>query len=122
MQVQYPVSLVVNGEAFIAVIRIPSASSTSRPLRDQIAPAHPVVGGGAEAKQPVDEPSAAVAQLAEERDGLQPPERLLNELPFLMRRSRCGRAQFVLGHVRGDAHPWTAATPARVSSLGRRPR
>src|SRR5688572_5232799 len=124
MQVQYPISFVVHGDAFIAVIQIPSASSTLRPLRDQIAPAHQVVGGSAKAKQPVDEPSAAVAQLAEERDSLQPPERLLNELPLSMTepiadvssRARVDRAaavpKCVLGHVRRDAHPSDGSDPS----------
>ena len=123
MHVQYPVSFVVDGDAFIAVIGIPSASSTSRPLRDQIAPAHQVVGGGTEAKQPVDEPSAAVAQFAEERDRLQPTERLLNELPLSMTepiagvsgRARVDRAaavpEFVLGHVRRDAQASNGRDP-----------
>ena len=84
MRVQYPVSFVVNGDASLAVIGIPSASSTSRPLRDQIAPAHQVVRGGGEAKQPIDEAPATMPQFAEERHGLHPPEGLLDQFPFAL--------------------------------------
>ena len=96
-------------------------------LRNEIAPAHQVVRGGTEAKQPIDEAPAAVAQLAEQRDGLQPAERLLNQLPLAMTesiagvsgRARVDRAaavpEFVLGDVRRDAHPSDGGDPsARV--------
>src|SRR4030095_4958584 len=82
--------LFVDGDAFIAMIGIPSALSASRPLRDEIAPAHQIVGGRAEAKQPIDETAASVAQFAEECDGLQPAKRLLNELPLSMTEAIAG--------------------------------
>ena len=66
------------------MIGIYRSPSRLRSLRDEVAPAHQIVGGGAEAKQPIDETPTAVSQLAEERDGLQPAERLLNELALTM--------------------------------------
>src|SRR5262245_52349186 len=87
-----------------------------RRLRGEIAPTHQVVGGRSEAKQPIDERSAAVAQLPQERDGLQPAKRLLHEFPFAMTqtvarvscRARIDRAaavaEFVLRDMRRDVH------------------
>src|SRR6266705_1038177 len=84
MNVQHAISFFDDGDAFIAMIRVPLSSSSSGPLRHQITPAHQVVRGGAEGEDPIDESSATVPQLAEQRDGLQPAKRLLNELPLAM--------------------------------------
>lgn len=65
-------------------------------------------------------------QFAKQRDGLQPPEGLLNELALSMtepipdvpgraRRWRRGRTEFVLGDVRRMCIRRTAATQARVA-------
>src|SRR5579862_6157658 len=101
--------------------------SSSRALRHEIAPAHEVVGGGAEAKQPVDQSSATVPQFAKQRDGLQPAEGLLNELALAMTEpipDVSGRArvdggatvpEFVLGDMRRDVHLSDGGDPgARV--------
>src|SRR5436190_11243606 len=69
----------VDGDAGTTMIRIHRSRRSSDRLRDEIAPAHEIVGRGAETKQPIDEASATVPKLAEERDGLQPAKRLLNE-------------------------------------------
>ena len=84
MELQLPISVVVDSDAFIAMIGHPRGSSASRASRDEIAPAHQVVGGRAEAKQPVDKTSASVPQFAEERDGLQPAKGLFDQLPLAM--------------------------------------
>jgi len=98
------------------MIGIPRSRSRLRALRDEIPPAHQVVGGGAEAKLPIDEPTAAVTQLAKQGDGLQPAECLLDELAFPMTEAKAdvsrracvdGAAavpKFVRRHVRRDAH------------------
>src|SRR5712691_8308362 len=112
MKVQHQISLFNDGDAFISMIEIYLSPSSSRPLRDEIAPAHQVVGGRAEAKQPIDEASTAVAEFAEERDGLQPAKGLLDQLPFALaqgigrmtRRAPINGAPAepgVLGHMRG---------------------
>src|SRR5688572_17950494 len=85
----------VDGHAVVTMIRIHRSPRSSRLLRDEIAPAHQVVRGGPEAKEPIDEASAAVPQFAKQRDGLQPPEGLLNELAFPVTRS--------VSHVAGGA-------------------
>src|SRR6476619_5058996 len=84
MKLQHPISLLVDGDAFIAMIGIHRSPSSSGPLRHEIAPAHQVIGGGPEAKLPVDEASAAVAEFPEEPHGLQPPEGLLDQLPLAL--------------------------------------
>src|SRR6266542_1887219 len=115
MTVQRSISLFVDGDAFIAMIGIHRSLSSSRPLRHEIAPAHQVVGGGAEAKQPVDEMSAAVAELAEEPDGLHPAEGLLDQFPLALTQGiarmtsraaidRAATESGVLRDVRRDAH------------------
>ena len=116
MTVQHPMPFFNDGDAFISMIEIYLAPSSSRPSRDEIAPAHQVVGGRTKAKQPIDEASAAVAEFAEERDGLQPAEGLLDQLPLALTQgiarmtrgatiNRAAAEPGVLGHVRRDAHP-----------------
>ena len=84
MTVQHPTPFFNDGDAFISMIEIYRSPSSSRPLRNEIAPAHQIVGGRPEAKHPVDEASATVAEFAEERDGLQPAEGLLDQLPLAL--------------------------------------
>src|ERR1700726_180692 len=96
MQVQHPMSLLVDGDVFIAMIGIHRSLSSLRPLRHEIAPAHQVVGGGAEAKQPIDEAATAVTKFAEEPDGLHPAEGLLDQLPLAL-------AQGIARMARGPA-------------------
>ncbi len=96
-------------------------------MREEIAPPHQVVGGGTQGELPIHAPAAAVPQLPEQRDRLQPPKGLLNELPLLMTASipgmsgcpRVDRAaavpEFVLGHVGRDAQASDGRDPgARV--------
>src|SRR5437870_653264 len=71
-------------DVFIAMIPIVSSPSSSRVLGHQVTPPHKVVRRRAEGEDPINEPSAAVPQLAEQRDGLQPTKRLLNEFPLAM--------------------------------------
>src|SRR6185503_19059597 len=122
MQLQHSISFGVDGDAFIAMIGIPSASSASRPLRDEVAPAHQVVGSGAEAKQPVDEASAAVAEFPKEPYGLHPAKGLFDQFPFALAHGVAGMARGaaidgapsgtgVLRHVRRDAHPTHGPDP-----------
>src|SRR5262245_35752503 len=97
-------------------VRIHRSSLRSDALRHEIAPAHEVVRGRAKAKLPIDETPPTVTQFAKQRHGLQPTERLLNELPFAMTEPIArvsGRAgidrtaavsEIVLRDVRCDAH------------------
>src|SRR5688572_15857519 len=132
MTLQRPIPSGVDVDAVMVMFGVPSSSSASRPLRDEITPAHQVVGGGAKAKQPIHEASATVAQLAEEGDGLQPAERLLNQLPLAMTDAIPGVSggarvdrtaavpEFVLGHMGRNAHPSNGGDPgARVVRLVR---
>jgi hypothetical protein len=83
MELQLPILVVVDS-CVHRDDRHPCGSSASRAWRDEIAPAHQVVGGRAEAKQPVDKTSASVPQFAEERDGLQPAKGLFDQLPLAL--------------------------------------
>src|SRR5262245_47123492 len=96
MRLQHPISHVVDGDAFIAMIGIPPASSASRLLRNEVAPAHEVIGSGAEAKQPVDEASTAVAEFPKKPHRFHPAKGLLDQLPFAL-------ADGVAGMARGAA-------------------
>src|SRR5688500_2671666 len=59
-----------------------AVSLCSRRPREQRAQADQVVGGRCEGDDPVDERTAAMAELAQAAHGLQPAEDLLNQLPF----------------------------------------
>src|SRR4051812_37949463 len=109
--------------AFSTMTPIGWCPSSSRGSGGQVAPAHEVVRGGAEGEDPIDEPAAAVPQLPEQRHGLQPAKRLLNEFPLAMtnaiarmsRRAGVDGAaaihEFVLRHVRRDAHASDGCDP-----------
>src|SRR6266545_4693552 len=84
MKVQHSNSFFVEGDALIAMIGIHRLPSSSGALCHEIAPPHQVVGRRAEAKQPVDEASAPMPQFAEEGDGLQPAEGLLDQLSLAL--------------------------------------
>src|SRR6476646_10560370 len=100
----------VNG--FIAMRSQVSWPSASRRSRHQGTPTHEVIGRRAEGEDPIDEAAAAMAEFTQQGDGLQPAERLLNELPPAMTepiarvsgrpRVDGGAAvpEFVLGNVR----------------------
>src|SRR5262249_8633768 len=129
---QHRIPLLVDGDAIATMIRIPRSSGWSGMLRHEIAPAHQVVGGRTEAKEPVDEATAAVPQFPEERDGLQPTKRLLNELALAVTQTVAGVprracvdrtatvAKRVRHDMRRDAHPSHGADPrARIVRLVR---
>src|SRR6476659_3671436 len=121
--VQHQMSALVEGDAVTTIMRIHCSSRWSSLLRDEIAPAHEVVGRGAETKQPIDEASATVSQLAEERDGLQPAKRLHNEFALAMTPAVSGVsrgagidcaatvAELVLGDMWRDPHPSDSGHP-----------
>ena len=93
MKAQPQMSLFVAGDAFIAMIGIHRSPSSSRPLRDEIAPPDQVVCGRGEGKDPVDEAAAAMAELAEQADGFHPPEGLLDQFSFPLAHGIAGVAQ-----------------------------
>src|SRR6188508_2519661 len=90
MKLQHPSSVLVEEGPFIAMIGIHRYSSWSGPLRDEIAPADHVVRRRGEGKDPIDESTAAVAEFAEQADGLHPTEGLLDQfaLPLAERVAR----------------------------------
>ena len=103
MKVQHPISLFVEGDAFIAMIGI-HGSSSSRVLRHEIAPPDQVVRRRGEGKDPVDESAAAMAELAEQADRFHPAEGLLDQFPLPL-------AHGVAGVTQGTAVEGTAAAP-----------
>jgi hypothetical protein len=52
--------------------------------RGQVPHSHQIVNGAREGKDPVHFADSAMAQFAQKRDCLQPPEALFNPLPFLL--------------------------------------
>ena len=82
--IQQARSVLGDGDAVAMLMRMHCSPRSSGQRCDEIPPAHQVVGRGAKRKLPIDEASAAVSQLAEERDRLQPAERLLDQLPLAM--------------------------------------
>ncbi len=107
----------------------PSVVAAVSPLRHEVAPAHEVVRGGAETTQPVHQSPAAMPQFAEQGDGFQPAESLLDQFAFALTHripamagcagvNRTAAAPGVLRDVRRDAHLTDSSHPGpRVVQL-----
>src|SRR5206468_11807789 len=104
------------------------SSSWSDRLGEQSSEPDQVVGRRVERKDPIDERTAAMMELAQEADGLHPTKRLLDEFPFPLTdlvagmpgRARIDRTApvrrlWILRHVRRNAHLARVTDPvARV--------
>ena len=82
----------------------------------QISHANQIVGGAREGEDPIHLPYAPMAQLAQQRNGLQPAEAFFDALPFLLTdgvawvpsrscvNGASSRPLVVLGYMRGHVH------------------